>query len=455
MEENHATLNATKFEEYIQGSSGEVKDGGAENYTADGGIFMQIEVEGEDKSQEVLLELINTAGERISAQELSSIEALKHLILPDTLSVKIENSNSPNTENCHQNEKSLDLLTNDSEELGNINLPDGSSKDDKDLEPTKIECSTEDEKPVNLISNDKLKGVQDSAKVKTRKSSRLVKKENEEAKYEESKCKICDKVCKGSQGLSLHLRKHADGVKGFVCPHCGVVFEKKKDKTKHCDKVHNSYICSECGKVLSTLYSLQIHEQTHGEYQRLYKCENCDKEFRFKADLKVHRRTHTDERPFQCTVCDKKFRLGSHLKNHMFTHSDLDPEKLTLLYLCEVCGKLFAQQGNLLRHLKVHFPSKTHVCFTCGSAFNTNADLKQHQLKHSDVRPYKCLHCDKAFKTQRHLNEHAGIHAERKPHVCPHCEKRFTQKANLYTHMKTACKMNNLPSVSKYDDLII
>ena len=114
MEENHATLNATKFEEYIQGSSGEAKDGeikdamakddAAENYAADGGIFMQIEVEGEEKSQEVLLELINTAGERISAQELSSIEALKHLILPDTLSVKIENSNSSSTEYCNQNE---------------------------------------------------------------------------------------------------------------------------------------------------------------------------------------------------------------------------------------------------------------------------------------------------------------------------------------------------------------
>lgn len=53
-----------------------------------------------------------------------------------------------------------------------------------------------------------------------------------------------------------------------------------------------------------------------------------------------------------------------------------------LVYDVQVCGKGFAQNGNLKDHLKVHTGEKPHACELCGKDFARKILLKEHIKNH-------------------------------------------------------------------------
>lgn len=128
---------------------------------------------------------------------------------------------------------------------------------------------------------------------------------------------------------------------------------------------------------------------------------------------------------------------------------------------CGECGKTFALQRLLNRHLKCHSDVKRYLCTFCAKGFNDTFDLKRHTRTHTGVRPYSCDRCDKAF-TQRcsleshtlkvHGIQHKYAYKERraKVYVCEECGHTTNEPEVHYLHLKAHHPYS--PSLYKFHD---
>uniref|UniRef100_A0A4W5QTS9 C2H2-type domain-containing protein n=1 Tax=Hucho hucho TaxID=62062 RepID=A0A4W5QTS9_9TELE len=133
-------------------------------------------------------------------------------------------------------------------------------------------------------------------------------------------------------------------------------------------------------------------------------CHICGKYFAWDTFLKRHLRSHTGEKPFHCQDCGKGFTQRGHLNLHMRSHTGEKPHQ------CQDCGKGFSQSGNLAVHMKSHSGEKPHRCPVCGKCFSRNPDLTVHIRTHTGVKPYKCQYCGQGFKQNYNLKLHMKIH---------------------------------------------
>ncbi|XP_075243331.1 uncharacterized protein LOC142337738 isoform X2 [Convolutriloba macropyga] len=117
-------------------------------------------------------------------------------------------------------------------------------------------------------------------------------------------------------------------------------------------------------------------------------------------------------------------------------------------YKCMHCGKEFALQRMLTRHLKCHSPIRRYPCPWCKKGFNDTFDLKRHVRTHTGVRPYKCDFCSKCFTQRCSLESHlAKVHdvkqtfkfKERrsKLFVCEDCGQTTTSSEEYQAHVKS------------------
>ena len=109
------------------------------------------------------------------------------------------------------------------------------------------------------------------------------------------------------------------------------------------------YQCKDCGKQLSSLNALKLHElKIHIEKDlRLFKCDKCERSFNAIQNLNRHRKTvHEGLNKFECTECGKCFTSKCNLQNHMDAH------KRIKRYKCNHCDKSYAEHRNLQKHMK-------------------------------------------------------------------------------------------------------
>lgn len=93
--------------------------------------------------------------------------------------------------------------------------------------------------------------------------------------------------------------------------------------------------------------------------QTLNSCEYCPYASISQRHLESHVLIHLDAKPFVCEICLTSFRQKQLLSRHMKVyHSDNyePPKQRRKDHKCPHCNKMFAFNGNLIRHMEIHDP---------------------------------------------------------------------------------------------------
>lgn len=137
---------------------------------------------------------------------------------------------------------------------------------------------------------------------------------------------------------------------------------------------------------------------------------------------------------YQCSECDKSFTDGLLLISHLEDHGRQEQAKKR--NACIKCGQVFASQGNLARHMRIHATDEKYPCPDCSKIVNTLSDLEIHRTCHDPNRPFTCKLCNHRFWTRPSLCNHYREEHPDDVFTCRFCNKAYSVKKSLARHYR-------------------
>ncbi|KAL0858412.1 hypothetical protein ABMA27_012291 [Loxostege sticticalis] len=277
-------------------------------------------------------------------------------------------------------------------------------------------------------------------------------------------CPICKTAISSVDSFTAHYRRH---LRRYECSICQKRTMDMKVMQQHYLSTHEislkEYKCDLCGKISNSIDAHRYHKDTH---KARVQCPECDKTFTHRAGLLNHRLSvHELCNKFPCNLCDKVFRWKNSLKRHLEKHVDTSPSaaccedcgvtfqsvssyqrhlknslkhvtQQQLRFICDHCGRRFADKTKIRDHIEEKHLHKTYSCHICLKQSKNRVSLDQHIRNVHKGRPNNkvCHHCGKAFPTKMQLESHIRTHTGERPFICEFCPTTFTQQSNLYKH---------------------
>uniref|UniRef100_A0A182J1M2 C2H2-type domain-containing protein n=1 Tax=Anopheles atroparvus TaxID=41427 RepID=A0A182J1M2_ANOAO len=347
------------------------------------------------------------------------------------------------------------------------------------------------------------------------------------------RCCGCAHIAPSRDALMVHAKEmhsqnyYADS--SYTCPTCYQKFPTEESLAKHTRYYSYSdiFLCnvSECQKAFNFRSHMMLHLMQEHDSQAEEEFESAKKKSSRKScvqrlavpDAKIIRETldfpqyrqylldgerccacglclesiqghiakeHKPEHsgnPLQCTICDRTFRSQRLLILH-----EQDRLKLSHLYECRMCGKLFDRKFNLLKHVQneLEHPSnekedtrllsdtdaaasnqqalavpclKDVECFCCcfrrcREEFATEAALldhadeahagrrKENEIKHGAAQNIRtelmCPICLLSFETVEKVQKHRFYKMRVEKQRCHICGRKFMRKSGLTEHQE-------------------
>jgi KRAB domain-containing zinc finger protein len=270
-------------------------------------------------------------------------------------------------------------------------------------------------------------------------------------------CNRCFEQFKTASGLDYHRQTESECLTDLNFESAESPFNKEfvsssnlsnstNTNTNNDHQNNEKFKCDQCGKYLSSTYSLNIHiDSVHDKTRYSCDVEGCNKSYSSKKRLSTHIKAMHEGEGYRCEQCDKNFSRKAQLTIHLTTTLIHSNERQ---FVCSVdsCGKLFTTKINLNQHVRSLHEGVRHSCIfaDCAQTFAGANGLKQHISSIHELTRYRCNLCDKSYGQRGDLNVHI-----KKNHYstiqtitptsfnCLHCDATVATFALLRTHTRT------------------
>ena len=216
---------------------------------------------------------------------------------------------------------------------------------------------------------------------------------------------------------------------------------KKRKRTEDESSDDITYPCEKCGEIFNDNNEYKKHKAICFKRPRKFICpyKKCRKPFNQKIMMNQHYKYHHTNEPkeFVCKKCDTDFVYKKSLRIHILRLHTEDKDKA---FICEICGKVFAQKWEYSAHRKdTHATVKAYNCGICKkSSFTTAARLESHVKNCGKVPDIECGQCGKKFLTEANLITHVNdTHRKNLIWQCFVCSKTYQTEGGFYNHLRT------------------
>lgn len=212
------------------------------------------------------------------------------------------------------------------------------------------------------------------------------------------------------------------------------ITKKTLTKQAKAPKEKQPVVCDICGKTISSRKNLRVHKTVKHFKNGSFACQICGRKFALNRDLKRHMPLHTNERKYECPHCGLQCKQPGHLTKHIRTHTEV------MNWRCDCCFKNFKVQADLKKHCfteHADISKENLTCSVCKEKLKLPNSVYLHSLRHSGVREFQCHICKASFKLKQHMQVHMKTHEKPKDVekiVCPICNREFRFKHTYEKH---------------------